>query len=249
MNCPECGNTNPPGEAYCEYCGHPLGQASELRKTNLDRGAASPPATPDPGKRRTIYEPRSAASPSAPGSLAGPAAQARPSDAAPAAPPVNPFAAPPPERAVYDPSNPFRAALQAPATPLSAPSPPPRSATRIDRVDTNTRRAGAVLVAYARPDAPGVVHTLRMGRNTVGRDESNDIRLDDGRVSGQHAFVFVREDGASFIDVSTNGSVVDGRALIGEQTSLGDGGWLRLGGTCLVFVRLPALPALAWNES
>jgi pSer/pThr/pTyr-binding forkhead associated (FHA) protein len=234
VNCPDCGNANPPGEAFCEYCGRALSEQADSRKTHLDRGGA--PASPDPSKRRTVYEPKAAASPAAPSASRSPV--------------DDPFAAPPPRRVVHDPVDPFRAALQGPPpAPAAAPTNAPRRGTQIDRSGAPVRRVGAVLVAFARADDAGTVFALRHGRNTVGRDEANDVRLDDGRVSGQHGFVFVRDDGASFIDVSTNGSIVDGRAVLGQQVDLAHGSWLRLGGTCLVFASLPVLPAQAWDEA
>jgi pSer/pThr/pTyr-binding forkhead associated (FHA) protein len=91
------------------------------------------------------------------------------------------------------------------------------------------------------------VFVLAEGRNTVGRDEGQDLRLEDGRVSGQHAFLFVRADGVSFIDVSTNGSLVDGKPVHGRQVDVDTGAVLRLGDTVLVLTRLAPVPAGAWG--
>jgi pSer/pThr/pTyr-binding forkhead associated (FHA) protein len=112
-----------------------------------------------------------------------------------------------------------------------------------------TRPAGSpagVLLAYTSPDDKGTAHVLRAGRNVLGRDDAADITLADGRISGQHAFVFVRDGSTSFIDVSTNGSVVDGRPVIGQEVVLEDGSVLRLGGMVLVYTRLRTPPEGAW---
>jgi pSer/pThr/pTyr-binding forkhead associated (FHA) protein len=80
---------------------------------------------------------------------------------------------------------------------------------------------------------------LRAGRNIIGRTADCDVCLEDGRVSAQHAFLFVRQEDASYIDVSSNGSKVEGRALQGEQVSLKHGAALELGGTRLVLLLVP----------
>jgi pSer/pThr/pTyr-binding forkhead associated (FHA) protein len=70
------------------------------------------------------------------------------------------------------------------------------------------------------------------------------VVLEDGRVSGQHAFLFVRAEDASFMDVSSNGSVVNGAVVHGEQVILQNHAVLNLGGTTLVLVVVPE-PVLA----
>ena len=221
MNCPDCGNPNPATATECEFCGRALTTSESARRTQLDRGAAR-----DPRKRRTRYDP-------------GPAKPAG-RDAAPiVSPPMDPFTTAP-RRSAPDPIDPFKVAAPPPAAPATL-----HQATVAD--GPTERRAAGVLVARARPDEPGVVYVLRQGRNTLGRDEGQDVRLTDGKVSSQHGFVFVRPDGASFIDVSTNGSLLDGVVLHGQQGELRDGSWIRAGGTVLVYVRLPDAPAPAWE--
>jgi pSer/pThr/pTyr-binding forkhead associated (FHA) protein len=63
--------------------------------------------------------------------------------------------------------------------------------------------------------------------------------IDDGRVSGQHAFLFIRAEDASFIDVSSNGSIVNGAVIHGEQIVLQNQSVITLGGTTLVLVIVP----------
>ncbi len=227
-SCPDCGNANRPGATECEFCGRALVEGGEARRTRVEQ-------VPDTAKRRTVYEPPPAAD--------------------------DPFGSPPRRRAVYDPQDPFRAALAPPgpaappaqgAPPAQAAPPaetPPRRPTLVQATAQAARRAGAVLWTSRGPDDPGRVHVLSEGRNTLGRDESQDIQLDDGRVSGQHAFVFVRPDGVSFIDVSTNGSLVDGALVHGRQVDVDTGAVLRLGDTLAVLTRLAALPPDAWGSA
>ncbi len=225
MNCPDCGNPNAATATECEFCGRALTTSESARKTQLDRGQAL-----DPSKRRTLYDP-------GPPKPAGAARE--PSLAAP----LDPFNAAP-KRSAPDPVDPFK---------VAAPPPPPAAPVTLHHATVaegpTDRRAAGVLVARSRASDPGVVYVLRQGRNTLGRDEGQDIRLTDGKVSNQHAFVFVRPDGASFIDVSTNGSLLDGVVLHGQQGELRDGSWFRVGGTVLVFTRLPDAPESAWETT
>jgi pSer/pThr/pTyr-binding forkhead associated (FHA) protein len=78
-----------------------------------------------------------------------------------------------------------------------------------------------------------------MGRNVIGRGDDCDVVLDDSRVSTQHAFLFLRAEDSTFTDVSTNGSEVNGKALVGETEKLTGPATMRLGSTLLVFVRIP----------
>jgi predicted component of type VI protein secretion system len=251
VKCPECGNGNPPNVAYCEYCGHDLAPKEASRRTRVEPGQAAPAR--DASRRRTVYEPSSGPakrgpSPPAYQQASQPASEPAPPQASPQATYIDdPFTQPLPRRAAYDPGDPFASALQGPPVVAAPPSKPTHNATKIDG-PTSQQPLGAALVAYSTPDAPGVLHALRRGRNTVGRDASNDVSLPDGRVSSQHGFIFVRPDGASFIDVSTNGSLADGVALLGEQAALSHGSWLQIGDTRLVFVAIPVLPHDVWRE-
>jgi len=92
---------------------------------------------------------------------------------------------------------------------------------------------------YRGADDPGCILPLRAGRNSLGRNADNDVCLDDGRVSGQHAFLFTRAEDATYMDISSNGSVVDGKPVHGEQVILQNGSVLELGGAKLVFVLIP----------
>jgi pSer/pThr/pTyr-binding forkhead associated (FHA) protein/outer membrane protein assembly factor BamB len=60
---------------------------------------------------------------------------------------------------------------------------------------------------------------LKEGRLTVGRDQSNDVVLDDDGISGFHAEIQT-EDGNSFlVDLgSTNGTYINGKKISGRQT-------------------------------
>lgn len=241
MKCPECGNANPTHAEECEYCGHEFGggTSSAARRTRLEEAA------PASGRRRTVFEPGRP--------------KAQPAGRSPTFA-EDPFVVPPPARPAYDPDDPFRTAMHPPpAAPDPADAPPPgaraaapppaptaRKATIIETGQPAGRRPAAVVLASTGPEDAGVVHVLYAGRNVVGRDDAADITLSDGRVSGQHGFIFLRPDGASFIDVSTNGSMVNGRAVIGQEVSLEHGAVMQLGGTVLVFTRLAQAPRDAW---
>ena len=72
----------------------------------------------------------------------------------------------------------------------------------------------------ADPPTPDASTRCVPGANVLGRNADCDVLIDDGRVSGQHAFLFIRAEDASSIDVSSNGSIVNGAVVHGEQIVL-----------------------------
>lgn len=245
MRCPSCQNENDAGAAYCDMCG------MDLTPPRPAPGAVSAPAPPPPQpanphqKRHTVFEPDPAAPPPPPAHRG-----------------ADFFANPPPPRPTFDPRDPFAAASlppSRPAAPAPAPAvmppapapapaapaaaaPRPKARTIVETGTESPAAAGLVrgaLFEYRGPTDPGRVHPLRAGRNVLGRNPDCDVMIDDGRVSGQHAFLFIRAEDASFIDVSSNGSIVNGAVIHGEQIVLQNQSVITLGGTTLVLVIVP----------
>lgn len=244
MRCPSCQNENDAGAAYCDMCGMDLNPS----RPAPSGGSAPVPAPPQPAnphqKRHTVFEP-------------GPAAAAPPPPAAAPAPPrggADFFAQPPPPRPTFDPRDPFAAASLPPTRASVSPPIPHASSTAASARPKAQTIVGSVggaqeapsagmvrgaLFEYRGPTDTGRVHPLRVGRNVLGRNADCDVVLEDGRVSGQHAYVFIRAEDASFIDVSSNGSVVNGSVVHGEQLVLQNHAVITLGGTTLVLVIVP----------
>ncbi|MEN9799131.1 MAG: hypothetical protein RL653_2827 [Pseudomonadota bacterium] len=101
-------------------------------------------------------------------------------------------------------------------------------------------RVRAALIEFRGSGDPGRIHAVREGRNILGRDPDCGVRLEDGRASGKHGYLMLRENDALFTDISTNGTIVDGRILQGDQAPLTHGTRLEIGGSVLVFLFLPA---------
>lgn len=236
MNCPRCQHPNPDGERYCEICGVDLSGVAIAPRAPAPP-PPPPPAVPNPhAKRRTLYDPGPAAPP--------------PQAPLPGADEV--FSRSLPPRPALDPNNPFgvsaaRATAVGPATAPPQPPPAPRPAaspaasprTIVERPAGAATPSAQVRGALLDPRY-GRLHALRLGRNTVGRDPDQDVQVEDGRVSGRHGFLFIKESGeASFMDVSTNGSVVNGVALHGEVAELSHGAVLKLGGAALIVLLVP----------
>jgi len=119
----------------------------------------------------------------------------------------------------------------------AVPSPPAkRAVTAADA--TGTQRIVGAVVEVARGARPDQLHSLRTGRNTVGRGAC-DVQVDDGRVSSQHGFLFIDADGARFLDVSSNGSTVDGAPVFGGAATVIHGSRITLGESTLVVLLLP----------
>ena len=73
----------------------------------------------------------------------------------------------------------------------------------------------------------------------MGRNEDRDIILADGRVSGEHGFLFIRAERHTYVDTSSNGSRVDGQVVFGEQIEVRSGSVLEVGGMRLILVIIP----------
>jgi hypothetical protein len=232
MNCPRCQHPNPDGERYCEICGVDL-SGVQIAPRPQAPPPPPPPAVPNPhAKRRTLYDP-------------GPATPPAPQGPLPGADEV--FSRSLPPRKALDPNDPFgagaaRATAVGPTTPQPPPAPRPAAAsprTIVERPPGPTTPSAQVRGALLEPRY-GRLHPLRIGRNTIGRDPDQDVVVEDGRVSGRHGFLFIKESGeASFMDVSTNGSVVNGAALHGEVAELEHGAVLKLGGAALILLLVP----------
>ncbi|HET7014209.1 MAG TPA: FHA domain-containing protein [Streptosporangiaceae bacterium] len=101
---------------------------------------------------------------------------------------------------------------------------------------------------FAAGGRPGL--ELDKARLTVGRAPANDVQLDDGTVSSQHAAIEWQPNGWTIRDLgSSNGTHVNGQR-IDQPRSLNPGDTVRLGHTELVFkiagtAFLPGAPALA----
>jgi hypothetical protein len=92
----------------------------------------------------------------------------------------------------------------------------------------------AVLVEYLGADDTGRLHPLKLGRSAAGRAADQDVILRDPRVSAQHGFFVVEPSRTLFMDVSSNGTHVDGALVHGDSVELEQGSVLKLGDTHLV---------------
>jgi pSer/pThr/pTyr-binding forkhead associated (FHA) protein len=121
---------------------------------------------------------------------------------------------------------------------------PAKSRTIIDTSGPGQalRRIEGALFLYADPDDAGAIVPLYSGRSTIGRDPSRDVVIDDGRVSSEHGFLLLRPDGGSYVDTSTNGSLIDGQVVHLNQVEIQHGSVLVLGNIHAVFVVLPTRP-------
>ncbi|MDQ4145670.1 MAG: FHA domain-containing protein [Actinomycetota bacterium] len=121
-----------------------------------------------------------------------------------------------------------------------------------------TRAAAAPVAAPAEPPPPRGMHsaapTLKLHdgslrhidrpRLTLGRDEDNDVRFEDPRISGLHAELRTSDEGVRIVDNdSRNGTFVNERVVKGSRL-LAHGDVIRLGTTDVIFFNqvLPPRP-------
>jgi pSer/pThr/pTyr-binding forkhead associated (FHA) protein len=82
----------------------------------------------------------------------------------------------------------------------------------------------------------GTTYAVYDGETTLGRRSSNDIKVADPYVSGNHAKFIAKDDGLFFVDVgSTNGSAVNGeKAEPNAEIAVSDGDEIMVGQQKLV---------------
>lgn len=104
---------------------------------------------------------------------------------------------------------------------------------------SGTPQIRGILVEFRGPDDAGRMHPLSDGRNVLGRDGDCNVVIDDPLVSKMHAFIYLDGSGARLVDNSQNGTIIDGRRVLGAQVPLAPGSKLDLGGVRMVFVLVP----------
>lgn len=104
--------------------------------------------------------------------------------------------------------------------------------------DSGKGRLVGWLVSYD-IEPKGKAFPLYEGRQTFGRDASNDIAIEDTQLSKEHAVILYRKGRFIFEDrLSTNGSIVNGKETLG-QIELQHGDILEMGQHMFVFVVIP----------
>ncbi len=234
MRCPRCGAENPPGLSPCEICGIPLVQGEKWPTMTDKPVPAPPPAAPGWGPPQ-VQAPAWPQHPLAPQAPPQPAQRASPQPTrAPAPVPPAPVELARSQIAATQPHNtPSPQIAQVPQggfggrTSLAAPMGDARRPVR------------GALVEYGSPSDAGKVHGLRAGSNALGRDAECDVVLEDQRISKKHAVIVIRSDEATYMDVSSNGSVVDGRLVQAATVPLRQGSVILLGTRRILFMLVP----------
>lgn len=102
-----------------------------------------------------------------------------------------------------------------------------------------TQPVRGVLVEWSNPVEPAGIYLLRQGPNPIGRSPDCVVRLDDHQVSKLHATMVLRGDEATFVDVSTNGSLVDGQKVQYGDAPMRHGSVLVIGSRRYVLLLVP----------
>jgi hypothetical protein len=223
VRCPACGNENPPEyppEEYpfCIECGAQLGSFRPPQPP------PDPYASPDPYRQQPGGPPPYGQPPRLdPYGQPDPYGQQQPYRPDPYAPPHGgqPYGGGQP----YAGGQPHGGG-QAPADPYPG-----------SREDTPYLPSAAGAARLILESGPGKIeYPLDADVVTIGRSRSNDISLDDARVSRHHARVVRDQRGYSVEDLnSRNGTRVDDRA-VREAVPLVDGAVLRIGDSAFTFV-------------
>jgi len=153
----------------------------------------------------------------------------------------------PPEASPISRKSTTLSAVQPAATP-NVSSDDPWADLNLDSQPTNTTRnttkpkkdivRGVVMVQEGTTTTP---FQLLEGKTTLGRGEDNHIVLTDERVSGFHAVIYIDATNQRYLDVSSNGSVVNGTKIFCDKVDLINGSRIELGEALLTFVIIPTL--------
>ena len=111
------------------------------------------------------------------------------------------------------------------------------------KLQIEAERDGRPFLVHRSSDGLQHLHGLQPGRRaTIGRDEGNDVAIDDEQVSRVHAEL--EQIGGAWVvsdqGLSTNGTYVNGERIAG-RTRLADRDLIEVGSTGILF-RLPAAP-------
>lgn len=149
-----------------------------------------------------------------------------------------------PEPARREPAAPRPSAPAAAVVASPAPPPPVERTVSAPKLDVEADHEGmryvvGWLVGLDGP-AKGESFTIRMGRNTIGRDRKSDVYVNDEQASGHHADLVYRPDEGRFILMdhnSTNGTYVNDVELE-PRRDLVDRDMVTIGRHKFVFVSL-----------
>ena len=79
------------------------------------------------------------------------------------------------------------------------------------------------------------------GKTSIGREDDCTVVLQDERVSSLHAIIYVDEKSQRYIDISTNGSQVNGESCHYDKVDLKNGANIMVGDVLLVFMLIPPM--------
>jgi hypothetical protein len=149
------------------------------------------------------------------------------------------------------PANPHGSVVARRPQPATAPATEPPTRTRAvpkGSLGIEPTRSGLVVGWLVGISAPirGEAFTIRIGKNTIGRDPGSDIPIADDQTSSHHADLIYRSEEQRFILMdrnSTNGTYVND-AEIEPRRDLEHHDIIRVGSQRLVFIRLD----LSWTD-
>ena len=79
------------------------------------------------------------------------------------------------------------------------------------------------------------------GKTSIGRDEDCTIILSDERVSSLHGIIYVDDHDQRYLDISSNGSEVNGQSCHYDKAQLDNGARIMVGDVLIVFMLIPQL--------
>jgi len=213
MNCPSCGKANKPAAKFCKFCGSPISAnyKSCANGHNFDATLAECPYCPKPIAKNVVQNNITTAKTV----LDKPDVE--------------------PEKTTLDtktvkPVSPKITRSKVEKDKITETNKPPITMTSGEKPDKKIKKLIGWLVSFDL-NAEGTDFKLYNGKLKIGRDQSNEIVLDDPDVSDEHVLILCGDNQILLQDeLSANGTFVNGNK-IDSRVKLKDNDEIKVGKT------------------
>ena len=213
MNCPSCGKANKPAAKFCKFCGSPI---SANYKTcanghNFDATLADCPYCPKPVAKNVVQD-----------NITSAKTVIETPDVEPGKTTLDTKTA--------KPETPKISKSKVEQDEITATNKPPVTMTGTEKPDKKIRKLIGWLVSFdLNPE--GADFKLYNGKLKIGKDQSNEIVLDDPDVSDEHVLILCGDNQILLQDeLSANGTFVNGNK-IDSRVKLKDNDEIKVGQT------------------
>ena len=213
MNCPSCSKANKPGAKFCKFCGSPISANYKTCENghNYDATLAACPYCPKPTAKNTAEKNITSAKTVL----------------------DTPYVTP--EKINLDtktakPEAPIITKNKVEQDKITETNKPPVTMTGGKKPEENTKKLAGWLVTFD-INPVGTDFKLYDGKLKIGKNQSNEIVLDDPEVSDEHVLIFCKDNQILLQDeLSANGTFINGNK-VDSRIELKDNDEIKVGKT------------------